>query len=99
MTSLNALLLTPESLLAVAWWHAPTIRGQPDGETERDYRLWYQVGPERVVVASAGIPATQDGATPDWSPRMPAGRSSRIARCWRCAEAPSRSSSTPPRER
>jgi len=67
MTSLNALLLTPESLLAVAWWHAPTIRGQPDGETEREYRLWYQVGPERVVVASAGIPATQDGATPDWS--------------------------------
>ena len=65
MTALNALLLTPESLLAVAWWHAPTIREQPDGETERDYRLWYRVGPDRVVVASAGIPPTQDGTASD----------------------------------
>jgi len=65
MTSLNALLLTPESLLAVAWWHAPTIRAQPDGETERDYRLWYLAGPDRVVVASAGIHWTQERTTPD----------------------------------
>jgi predicted glutamine amidotransferase len=55
MTSLNCLMLTREALYAMAWWHAPTIRSQPDGETERDYRLWYRIEPERVVVASAGM--------------------------------------------
>jgi predicted glutamine amidotransferase len=55
MTSLNCLMLTPEALYAVAWWHAPTIRSQPDGETERDYRLWYRIKADRVVVASAGM--------------------------------------------
>lgn len=57
MTSLNCLFLTPDALYAMAWWHGPTIRAQPDGETERDYRLWYQEADGRVTVASAGIPA------------------------------------------
>ena len=54
-TSLNCLLLVPGALYALAWWDASTIRAQPDGETERDYRLWYRSGPDRVVVASAGM--------------------------------------------
>ena len=57
-TSLNCLLLVPDALYALAWWDAPTIRAQPDGETERDYRLWYRVDADRVVVASAGMQAT-----------------------------------------
>jgi predicted glutamine amidotransferase len=61
-TSLNCLMLIPRALYALAWWHAPTIRAQPDGETERDYRLWYRVDADRVVVASAGMQAS--GA--DW---------------------------------
>ena len=54
-TSLNCLLLTPTALYALAWWHAPTIRAQPDDETEHDYRLWYRIDAGRVVVASAGV--------------------------------------------
>jgi predicted glutamine amidotransferase len=54
-TSLNCLLLVPGALYALAWWHAPTIRAQPDGETETDYRLWYRVDADRVLVASAGM--------------------------------------------
>ena len=61
MTSLNSLLVTPDALYAVAWWHAPTIRAQPDGETERDYRLWYRVASDRVVVASAGMQDPAEG--------------------------------------
>jgi predicted glutamine amidotransferase len=61
MTSLNSLLVTPDALYAVAWWHAPTIRAQPDGETERDYRLWYRVAADRVVVASAGMQGQGEG--------------------------------------
>lgn len=62
-TSLNALLLTPHELVAIAWWSAPGIQGAGDGETERDYRLWYQVASDRVVIASAGVA----GAHPEWS--------------------------------
>ena len=45
----TACCLVPDALYALAWWHAPGIRAQPDGETERDYRLWYRVdrGPRR----------------------------------------------------
>ena len=59
-TSLNCLLLTPTALFALAWWHAPTIRAQPDDETERDYRLWYRLDTGRVVVASAGVHGAGD---------------------------------------
>lgn len=54
-TSLNALMLTPDALLAIAWWHEPVIRGAGGGETDRDYRLWYRVAADRVVVASAFV--------------------------------------------
>jgi hypothetical protein len=59
-TSLNCLLLIPNALYALAWWDASTIRAQPDGETERDYRLWYRSDADRVVVASAGMQASGD---------------------------------------
>jgi predicted glutamine amidotransferase len=62
ITSLNCLLLGPDVLYAVAWWDGPGIRSQPDGETERDYRLWYRADADRVVVASAGI----QGSEPGW---------------------------------
>jgi len=61
-TSLNALVLTERSLVAVAWWDEPVIRGAGDGESDRDYRLWYRVGPDRVVVASAFVA----GDGPEW---------------------------------
>jgi predicted glutamine amidotransferase len=54
-TSLNALLLTPDALIAIAWWHEPVIRSAGDGETDRDYRLWYRIAEDRVVVASAFV--------------------------------------------
>jgi predicted glutamine amidotransferase len=54
-TSLNALVLTPDALIAIAWWHEPVIRDAGDGETDRDYRLWYRVADDRVVVASAFV--------------------------------------------
>ncbi len=54
-TSLNALVLTPDALVAVAWWHEPVILRAGDGETDRDYRLWYRVAPDRVVVASSYV--------------------------------------------
>lgn len=60
-TSLNCLLLTPGALYALAWWDASTIRAQPDGETERDYRLWYRTDADRVVVASAGMQGSGAG--------------------------------------
>jgi predicted glutamine amidotransferase len=61
-TSLNGLLLTPDTLLAIAWWHAPVIRGAGDGETESDYRLWYRLASDRVVIASTGVA----GEDADW---------------------------------
>jgi predicted glutamine amidotransferase len=61
-TSLNCLLLVPGALYALAWWDASTIRAQPDRETERDYRLWFRIDADRVVVASAGM----QGAGADW---------------------------------
>ena len=59
-TSLNCLLLVPDALYALAWWDASTIRAQPDGETERDYRLWFSIDTDRVVVASAGLQGSGD---------------------------------------
>jgi predicted glutamine amidotransferase len=61
-TSLNALVLTERSLVAIAWWDEPVIRGAGDGETVRDYRLWYRVAADRVVVASAFVA----DAAPEW---------------------------------
>lgn len=61
-TSLNALVLTDRSLVAIAWWHEPVIRRAGYGETDRDYRLWYRVAPDRVVVASAFVA----GDGPEW---------------------------------
>ncbi len=61
LIALNCLLLTGGALLALAWWDAPTIRSGPDGETERDYRLWYRIDAQQVVIASAGIPADELG--------------------------------------
>lgn len=61
-TSLNALVLTEDALTAVAWWDEPVIRTAGDGETDRDYRLWYRVADDRVVVASAFV--ADDG--PAW---------------------------------
>ena len=55
-------MLTERSLVAIAWWDEPVIRGAGDGETDRDYRLWYRVGSDRVVVASAFIA----GDGPEW---------------------------------
>jgi len=74
-TSLNGLLLTPTTLLAIAWWHAPVIRGAGDGETERDYRLWYRVAPDRVVIASTGVA----GEDADWR-ELPHGKVLRVER-------------------
>jgi predicted glutamine amidotransferase len=54
-TSLNALVLTPDALVAIAWWHEPVILRAGDGETDRDYRLWYRVAADRVVVASSYV--------------------------------------------
>jgi predicted glutamine amidotransferase len=54
-TSLNALVLTERALTAIAWWDEPVIRAADDGETDRDYRLWYRVAADRVVVASAFV--------------------------------------------
>lgn len=54
-TSLNALALTQHELVAIAWWHEPVILAAGDGETDRDYRLWYRVADDRVVVASAHV--------------------------------------------
>lgn len=61
-TSLNALALTDRELVAVAWWHEPVIRRAGHGETDRDYRLWYRVAPDRVIVASAFVA----GDGPEW---------------------------------
>ena len=68
-------------------WHGgthPRIRAQPDGETERDYRLWYRVDPDRVLVASAGMQGHDAGL---------AGAATRAA-CWRSAGTPWRRPST-----
>lgn len=59
-TSLNALMLTGRALAAIAWWHEPVILGAGDGETDRDYRLWYRVAHDRVVVASAHVAEAED---------------------------------------
>ncbi|MET0771885.1 MAG: class II glutamine amidotransferase [Candidatus Limnocylindrales bacterium] len=61
-TSLNALSLTDRALTAIAWWDEPVIRTAGDGETDRDYRLWYRLSPDRVVVASAVVA----GDGPEW---------------------------------
>lgn len=61
ITSLNCVMLTSDTLLAMAWWDSDGIRSQPDGETEDDYRLWFRVAADRVVVASAGIPGREFG--------------------------------------
>jgi hypothetical protein len=74
-TSLNALVLTERSLTAIAWWDEPVIRTAGDGETERDYRLWYRVAPDRVVVASAFV--ADDG--PEWQ-ELPHGHTLTIDR-------------------
>jgi hypothetical protein len=39
----------------MAWWDEPVIRGAGEGETDRDYRLWYRVAADRVIVASAFV--------------------------------------------
>ncbi len=75
-TSLNVLLLTPHELVAVAWWHAAVIRAGPDGESERDYRLWYRVAPDRVVVGSAGV--ANEGSD-DWQ-ELPHGHALVVSR-------------------
>lgn len=74
-TSLNALLLTADALLAIAWWHEPVIRGAGYGEIDRDYRLWYRVASDRVVVASAFV--ADDG--PEWR-ELPHGHALTIER-------------------
>jgi predicted glutamine amidotransferase len=74
-TSLNALVLTERALTAVAWWDEPVIRAAGEGETDRDYRLWYRVAPDRVIVASAFVAG--DGA--DWR-ELPHGHTLQIDR-------------------
>ncbi len=74
-TSLNALLLTQDGLVAIAWWHEPTIRDAGYGETDRDYRLWYRVSPDRVVVASAFVA----GDGPEWQ-ELPHGHALTVER-------------------
>ncbi len=74
-TSLNALVLTEHALTAIAWWDEPVIRTAGDGETERDYRLWYRVAPDRVVVASAFV--ADEG--PEWQ-ELPHGHTLSIER-------------------
>jgi predicted glutamine amidotransferase len=74
-TSLNALVLTEHALTAIAWWDEPVIRTGGDGETDRDYRLWYRVAADRVVVASAFV--ADDG--PTWQ-ELPHGHSLTIDR-------------------
>jgi predicted glutamine amidotransferase len=61
-TSLNALVLTERALTGIAWWDELVIEAAGDGETDRDYRLWYRVAPDRVVIASAFV--ADDG--PAW---------------------------------
>ena len=48
-------MLTDRALTAIAWWDEPVIRGAGEGETDRDYRLWYRVAADRVIVASAFV--------------------------------------------
>jgi predicted glutamine amidotransferase len=74
-TSLNALVLTEASLTAIAWWHEQVIRRSGDGETDRDYRLWYRVAADRVVVASAYVA----GDAPAWQ-EVPHGHALTIER-------------------
>jgi predicted glutamine amidotransferase len=74
-TSLNALVLTERALTAIAWWDEPVIRAADDGETDRDYRLWYRVAPDRVIVASAFVAG--DGT--DWH-ELPHGHTLHIDR-------------------
>lgn len=58
-SSLNALLLTPDALLAVCWYEPSRIA---DGFGEDYYELAYDVRADRTVVASSGWPR------PGWEP-------------------------------
>ncbi|MEZ4595473.1 MAG: hypothetical protein R3C32_00845 [Chloroflexota bacterium] len=61
-TSLNALALTSRSSSRSPGGIEPVIRRAGHGETDRDYRLWYRVAPDRVIVASAFVA----GDGPEW---------------------------------
>lgn len=67
--SLNAILLSPEKLYAISWFHPERIpqatlraRGYAPGEVESYFDLSYRASQHAIVVASSGWPQ------PGWTP-------------------------------